>query len=157
MVDPTARIYAYVFSSADAISVANRTAGVDCVVGTWALIGFVYDGAAIRAYCNGVQVASTNAVITLKTGDQAVEIGARNSNLQPVGYIGDVRLYNRALTAAEVWQLYDPATRWELYAPLRKWWAIGAAAAGAVGLWPRYGVVGGKGKPFISPDLGAIG
>jgi hypothetical protein len=31
------------------------------------------------------------------------------------GYIDDVRVYNRALSDAEVWQLYDPATRWDLY------------------------------------------
>jgi hypothetical protein len=31
------------------------------------------------------------------------------------GWVDDVRVYNKALTAAEVWALYDPLTRWELY------------------------------------------
>lgn len=49
------------------------------------------------------------------------------------GIIGDVRLYNRFLTPAEVWQLYDPATRWELYAPTPRLWVVPeAAAAGGV-------------------------
>ena len=34
--------------------------------------------------------------------------------------MADVRAWNRALTAAEVWQLYDPRTRWDLYYPLRQ-------------------------------------
>jgi len=34
------------------------------------------------------------------------------------GSIADVRIYNRALSDAEVWALYDPATRWELYQPV---------------------------------------
>lgn len=34
------------------------------------------------------------------------------------GLISEVRVYTRDLTAAEIADLYDPATRWELYAPL---------------------------------------
>jgi hypothetical protein len=45
------------------------------------------------------------------------------------GRIGDVRIYNRALSAAEVWQLYDPITRWELYQPARRWWTAGVTGA----------------------------
>ena len=46
-------------------------------------------------------------------------------DLDPVqdGPIGEVRAYNRALSAAEVWALYDPATRWELYRPVARFWA----------------------------------
>jgi hypothetical protein len=31
------------------------------------------------------------------------------------GAIGDVRLYDRKLTAAEIWNLYAPQTRWDIY------------------------------------------
>ncbi len=41
------------------------------------------------------------------------------------GRIAEVRVYNRAMTDAEVWQLYAPETRWELYRPAV--WFMGAA------------------------------
>ena len=37
------------------------------------------------------------------------------------GLIRDVRVYGRALSAAEIWSLYDPATRFDLWAPRRSW------------------------------------
>jgi hypothetical protein len=39
--------------------------------------------------------------------------GGTGNNLN--GTIADVRVYNRALTDAEVWELYDPRSRWDLY------------------------------------------
>jgi len=36
------------------------------------------------------------------------------------GGMADVRIYNRVLPPAEVWQLSDPKTRWDLYQPV-KW------------------------------------
>lgn len=48
------------------------------------------------------------------------------------GMIADVRIYNRALSDAEIWQLYDPATRWDLYEPVtRQIWPVVAPAGGA--------------------------
>lgn len=50
-----------------------------------------------------------------------------------IGSIADVRFYNRALSPAEIYQLYDPATRWELYRPMRRMWQVkgsGGAPAG---------------------------
>lgn len=44
------------------------------------------------------------------------------------GSVYDLRIYNRALTDAEVWQIYDPATRWELYKPTRRLWQAVTAA-----------------------------
>lgn len=46
------------------------------------------------------------------------------------GLIGDVRLYNRLLSDAEIWQLYNPATRWDLYQPIGYFTMIQAAALG---------------------------
>ncbi len=42
------------------------------------------------------------------------------------GLVRDVRVYKRALAAAEIWSLYDPATRFGLWAP-RRWWLASAA------------------------------
>lgn len=45
------------------------------------------------------------------------------------GYIWDVRIYSRSLSAAEVYALYDPASRWALYSqPMRTWLDSVAAA-----------------------------
>ena len=59
------------------------------------------------------------------------DLGALGNGLNPSGggYIGDVRIYNRALSAAEVFALYAPQSRWELYAPL---FGRGQAAASGV-------------------------
>jgi len=35
----------------------------------------------------------------------------------PVSRVGDIRIYDRALTAAEVAALWDAATRFDLYGP----------------------------------------
>jgi uncharacterized membrane protein YkvA (DUF1232 family) len=69
-----------------------------------------------RLYINGVQVATSSVVastataITPNTGGGAITrfcIGTRDgTNYAFKGYIDDVRIYNRALTAAEVYQLY---------------------------------------------------
>jgi len=40
------------------------------------------------------------------------------------GLIGEVRFYDRALSADEVWQLYDPATRFDLYLIEPKIWPV---------------------------------
>lgn len=53
----------------------------------------------------------------------------RLNRLTPANYFqgqaGDVRFYNRALTAAEIYAHYEPSTRWELYYPLRqKTWSL---------------------------------
>jgi hypothetical protein len=37
------------------------------------------------------------------------------------GLIRDVRVYRRALSSAEIWSLYDPATRFDLWMPRRSW------------------------------------
>jgi hypothetical protein len=39
------------------------------------------------------------------------------------GMAADVRVYDRALSDAESWAMYDPATRWELYKPITRYWA----------------------------------
>lgn len=48
----------------------------------------------------------------------------------------ELRVYNRALSAQEVWQLWAPDTRWELYRPA-KWRTIVQGAAPAVTTAPR--------------------
>lgn len=48
----------------------------------------------------------------------------------------EFRIYNRALTDSEIWQLYDPRTRWDLYYPLnRRTFFIPASVQAQTGDW----------------------
>lgn len=65
-------------------------------------------------------------------------VSGRTSNC----HIYDVRIYSRALSAAEVWALYAPSTRWELYGV-----PVGRVKAATTMIWPGVGsgAVGGIG------------
>ena len=49
------------------------------------------------------------------------------------GYYGDIRIYNTAIPAAVIWQMYAPETRFELFAPQQQRFRINAPAALARG------------------------
>lgn len=84
--------------------------------GNWNLIAFTYDGsntaAGIKLYVNGVEetelTSSDNDPGTLS--DVETDIGKRNRVGSAEffnGFIDDARLYNRALTASDITQLYN--------------------------------------------------
>ncbi len=145
-------LFAYVYTDSKpgiaigngtAYSYANSTTAI--TLGAPVHLAATYDGANVRNYING-QLATTTAIaITISYTDKSTShgpnpatayIGAYHNatNTSPsttadilydfTGQIGPVSLYNRALSAAEIWSLYDPATRWELYQPPRPtvWW-----------------------------------
>ena len=71
------------------------------VVGTWAHLALTYDGAALRLYVNGVQVASRTG--NLLTSANPLQIGGDSIHGQYFsGIIDEVRIFNRARTAAEI-------------------------------------------------------
>lgn len=70
----------------------------------WTNVVVTYDGTTARLYADGVEEDSNN--ITPGTGTGA-RIGSAGSGFNWDGEIDDFRIYNRALTAAEVQQLYD--------------------------------------------------
>ncbi len=102
--------------------------------GVWQHWCGTYDGATMRLYRNGVQVASTAKTGNIDASARAVHLGHREGETRYFdGAMTDVRVYNRALSAREVFALYDPGTRWGLYredAVPRVW--PKAAAGGAV-------------------------
>ena len=106
--------------------------------GQWNHAALSYDGAKILCISNGVLRQTTTVSGTAATTNTPLLFGA-NNNLAKTstycfpGLLHDVRLYNRGLSEAELFRLYDPATRWELYQPPRPvtWW-IPPAAASAV-------------------------
>jgi subtilisin family serine protease len=92
-----------------AVGGTAMTATATIAVGQWYHAACTYDGATIRVYLNGVQIATA-----AKTGPIADEagtdwlLGARTPASPAVfmkGLMDDVRIYDRALTAADIAQL----------------------------------------------------
>jgi beta-lactam-binding protein with PASTA domain/Ca2+-binding RTX toxin-like protein len=77
---------------------------VSLLIGPWSYITTTYDGATQRLYVNGVQVASRAQTGSLTVNNGAVRIGG--NAIWPdeffQGSIDEVRIYNRALTLAEI-------------------------------------------------------
>ncbi len=72
-------------------------------VNTWTHLAATYDGANIRLYVNGAQVAVTAQTGAITTSTGALRIGG--NNIWPEwfqGRIDEIRVYNRALSAAEI-------------------------------------------------------
>ncbi len=87
----------------------NSVAGPTYIVGHWYHLVGVYDGTNLNFYINGIKAGSTPytfGAIGSPTG--VVSIGGTPSGVSTVfpGSLDDVRVYNRALSAQEVAQLY---------------------------------------------------
>ncbi len=72
--------------------------------GAWSHLATTYDGVTQRLYVNGVQVASRPQTGNMAAGNQALRIGGNGSFAGEFynGLIDNVRVYNRALSAAEI-------------------------------------------------------
>lgn len=74
-------------------------------------------GATLRVYMDG-RLDGTSAVsATACVASHPFKIGSYydDSGRATGGVFADARIYTRALSDAEHWALYDPATRWDLY------------------------------------------
>ena len=71
-------------------------------VGSWTHVALTYDGSLLRLYVNGVQAASANVSGAIQQSSNPLWIGGNQYNENFVGLIDDVRVYNRALTQAEI-------------------------------------------------------
>jgi hypothetical protein len=70
---------------------------------TWAYLAATYDGATMRLYVNGVQVASRAQTGAIATSTNPLQIGGDSIYGQYfAGRIDEVRIYNRALSAAQI-------------------------------------------------------
>lgn len=76
---------------------------------------------------DGWNVHGTKAFLGIETG---------GANSIQTGKLWDGRVYTHALSDAEIWMLYNPATRWDLYHELgrRTYVSVPAVAAGALNL-----------------------
>jgi len=77
-------------------------------------IVFTGDGSTVRGYLDGVESAATASYDgTLKiVSREAIRIGVARNTWWMIGTFGEVRLYDRALTPAEVLSNYN-ATKWK--------------------------------------------
>lgn len=86
-------------------------AGNVLVTGTWYHLAFTYDGSTVRAYRDGVQVDSASLSGVMNGGGPAVRIGtqAEAGNTMD-GIVDEVGIWSRALTGAEMTELYNSGT-----------------------------------------------
>ena len=76
-------------------------------IGTWVHLVGTYNGSTIRLYWNGTEIDNTSHTGLIRTNDQKLSIGAYSNGSEYFsGSIDDVRIYNRALTATDVNNLY---------------------------------------------------
>ena len=81
----------------------NTSGGTGLAVNAWTHLAATFDGATVRLYVNGAQVASQAQATPLAPTTGTLQIGG---NAYPgeffAGRIDEMRIYNRALTAAEI-------------------------------------------------------
>lgn len=143
------RLYWRIYDSEGDVTQALEANGLP--TGSWQLILGTWDGTNALLYRNGVQVASASDARTLNSTAGVLEFGRfpTYNGQYWNGYLTDLRVYNRGLSANEAWQMYDPATRWDLYLPVRRIWATVEVAAGVAPTGVLYG-------PLMGPLGGPI-
>jgi hypothetical protein len=88
---------------------------------TWHHAASVFNGSTIQGYIDGVPVGSAVSANPPRTDTNVWEMGARSSGTEGrlTGQLDDVRIYNRALSAAEIWEMYTkPLSDLELRRPV---------------------------------------
>jgi len=94
----------------------------------------------VSIFVNGLRDATTTTSVSATLDNPAYNLlfGSNQGNTGKGNYpfrgvVHEGRLYDRALSEDEIWQLWNPPTRWELYrAPQRFFGLSPAAAAGRV-------------------------
>lgn len=85
----------------------NVLSSTEYVNDVWNHVVGTYDGTDLKIYLNGSLDGTTNAPGTMGTNTIDVRIGSTNDGLVYDGNIAISRIYNKALTAAEVEQNYN--------------------------------------------------
>ena len=85
--------------------------GIDCDLNQWQYIALTYDGSQMIVYKNADSRSNAYSHI-LTTDDYNFLVGRRECTSPTcedmfAGTIDDVQIYDRALSAEEVWQLYQ--------------------------------------------------
>ena len=84
-------------------SYAEAFGSTKLTANTWTHLAMTYDGTAVRLFVNGTQVASTAKTGTIASSTNPLQIGGDSIYGQFFsGLIDEVRIYNVALTAAQI-------------------------------------------------------
>ncbi len=96
------------------------TSSTTITAGQWIFVAGVYNGSTLKVYQNGVEVGSVALTGTVSTsGSVGVRIGSNPSNVDFFdGTIDEVAIFNKALTAAQLLEIYKVGRglvgRWRL-------------------------------------------
>ncbi len=75
---------------------------------TWYFVAFTYDNGTSNLYINGTLVGRSTSLTMTSNASMPLNIGRRSdATWYWPGYIQDVRFYGRALSAAEIQQIYN--------------------------------------------------
>jgi len=129
----------------------NSTTQYNGLLGTWIHVAATYDGATIKLYVNGVLESSLPAALTIASNTLPLAIGAQVTGTGTAsrwfqGAMDDARLYDRALSAAEIAALANATT-----------YTITASAGAGGSITPSGAVIvqQGANQAFtIAPDPG---
>jgi hypothetical protein len=80
----------------------NTTAPSPVPLNAWTHLACTFDGTTARLFVNGTEVASRPETTPITTSDEPVHIGGNFYGEWFPGRIDEVRIYNRALTEAEI-------------------------------------------------------
>ena len=107
-------------------------------VNTWSHLTFTYDGATIRLYVNGTEVASAPQAGSAPASTGALRLGGNGVwGEHFAGVLDDVRVYNRALSPAEVTADRDTPVSSDTTPPSAPASLTATGGLGAVSLsWP---------------------
>jgi hypothetical protein len=104
--------YAGLVKDADGINVVAGTDNAALILDTWQWVCMTYDGDEVVIYVDGVSVSSASGGNGLLAHTWVPSIGSYSVgsyNKSFAGSMKDIRLYKRALTPAEMFELYiDP-------------------------------------------------
>lgn len=103
-------LYAYsdtprpsVYIDVDGVSTAFVEGPTQLPIGTWTHLASTYDGSILRLYVNGVEVASRTLTGAIRTSTGQLRIGGNAVwGEYFAGTIDEARVYNRALTPADI-------------------------------------------------------
>ena len=86
----------------------NVTVTAASTIGVWQHMMVTYDGTVMRMYRNGVQITSSTSSVNITNTTQTVGLASRSgAGSYFYGSLSAAKIYNRALTAAEVLQNYN--------------------------------------------------
>ena len=106
--DSTQKVFFRINDATNGDTYRINAATVYPIDGTWMHAAGTFDGTTMRLYINGVEEASMDASSqTIALNDLAVSIGGQTDLTRFFqGQIDDVRIYSRALSAAEIQNLF---------------------------------------------------